>query len=251
MISLMKTDGKKILILPRNRVFLITTFFLSILFSVLFLFTINITQGKHVQELSRLEMLDITLLGIDVAAIMLIIFTANFIAKEFQTGSIFISLAITPNRRKYFLTKICFITLMSLLITFTLICGIVMINQLVLSLLKIDSLSFADPSFYFKLVGIMIMPVFYCLLSATSTFYMQSAAGGITYALSVMFLPALINMFLAPVSHKILPFLPEKSLSLLAEGNVHNGFMYAVFILILWICISTSLGIWKFTKMDF
>ena len=35
-----------------------------------------------------MEIVDITLLGIDVTAIMLIIFTANFIAKEFSTGTI-------------------------------------------------------------------------------------------------------------------------------------------------------------------
>src|SRR5690625_2820805 len=109
MMRLIKADFKKVSFLQCYRNFILATLLLSILFGIIFLFTIDFTAGKRLAELPSIEMIDISLLGIDVTAIMFIIFTANFISKEFSTGAIHTSLAITPLRQKYFLSKIFFI----------------------------------------------------------------------------------------------------------------------------------------------
>ncbi|MFD2132241.1 hypothetical protein ACFSKI_13600 [Pseudogracilibacillus auburnensis] len=254
MMHLIKTDFKKITYLSGYRNFLIATFLLSILFGITFLFTIDITQGKKLTELSSIEVLDITLLGIDVTAIMLIIFTANLISKEFTTGAIHTSLAITPLRRKYFMSKILFIAILSFLVSITLTCFIFAINQFVLSIYNLDRLPLFEQTLFIKLIGIIIMPIFYSLLSAAGAFYMKSASGGITYALGVMFLPALIKMFPANFSDVTLSIFPEKSLHMFSEINtnsISSSLIYAVLILMLWILISCSLGIRKFKKSNF
>src|SRR5690625_5547720 len=93
---LIKADFQKVSYLQSYRKFLIAIFLLSIFFGITFLSTIELTAGKKLTALSSIEVMDITLLGIDVTTIMLIIFTANFISKEFSTDAIHTSLAITP-----------------------------------------------------------------------------------------------------------------------------------------------------------
>lgn len=251
---LIKTDFKKITFLREYRNFLIVTFLFSIVFGLTFLFTIDITQGRKLTELSSMEVLDITLLGIDVTAIMFIILTANFISKEFTTGSIHTSLAITPSRRKYFISRILFISMLSFLASIILTGLIFAIDQFVLSIYNLNRLSFFNKTIFAKLIGVIIMPIFYSVLSATGAFYMKSASAGITYALGVMFLPALIKMFPATLSDVLLSIFPEKSLHTFTEihANAMSGSLIdAILTLMLWLLISCFLGIWKFEKSDF
>lgn len=104
--NLVKADFKKTLYLPSNRYLLLSTICSSILLGMIFLLTINVTQEKGITELSSMEIIDITLLGMDVAAMMLIIFTAIYIKKDLSPGAIHTNLAITPIRSKYFISKI-------------------------------------------------------------------------------------------------------------------------------------------------
>src|SRR5699024_6396908 len=248
MMRLIKTDFKKVSYLQGYQNFLLATLLLSIIFSITFLFTIDLTAGKKLAELSSIEMIYITFLRIDVTAIMFIIFTANFISKEFLTGAIHTSLAIRPLRQKYFLSKILFIAKLSFLVSIILTCTIVIIDYFILTVNSMDGLLF-NHALLVKLIGAVIMPVFYSLLSVAGTFYMQSASGGIVFASVVMFIPALIKMFPTNFSDSILPILPESSLQVFAEINtntINEALINAILILLLWIFIFNLLGFWKF-----
>lgn len=253
MMRIIKADFKRISYLRNYWNFLLATFLLSIIFGITFLFTIDLTAGKELTALSNIEVIDITLLGIDVTAIMLIIFTANFISKEFSTGAIHTSLAITPLRQKYFLSKILFITKLSILVSILLTCLIVILDYFILTVNNMDELIF-NHILFIKLIGAVIMPVFYSSLSMAGTFYTQSASGGITFSLVVMFIPAFIKMFPANFSDIILPILPESSLQVFADistSTINGSLINAILILLLWILISNLLGFWKFKKSDF
>src|SRR5690625_3875916 len=163
-----KADFKKIFYLRGYRLYLLATCLLSIIFGIIFLFTVDLTAGKSLSELSSIEILDVTLLGIDAAAIMLIIFTASFIAKEFVTGSIHSTLAITPARKKLFFYKALFIAVLSLLMTILILGTFFFINQMILSANDLAKLSLLDRIVLLKLFGAIIMPVFYSLLSLAS-----------------------------------------------------------------------------------
>src|SRR5690625_4812989 len=94
MIELMKADVKKSFYLSNTKSYLVVVCLLSILLGLFFLFTLGLTEGRKLTDLAPLEVIEVILLGMDVTAIMLIIFTAGFIAKEFSNGSIQTSLAI-------------------------------------------------------------------------------------------------------------------------------------------------------------
>ncbi|MEI3605433.1 hypothetical protein SPD48_06985 [Pseudogracilibacillus sp. SE30717A] len=251
---LIKADFKKINFLSSHRNYLIVLCLLSISFGLIFLFTLGVTQGKNLTELPAMEVIDISLLGMDVAAIMLIIFTATFISKEFSHGSIHTSLAIMPLRQKFYLSKFFFIMILSLIISITLTLIIFGLDQIVLLANNMHTVSLNNQALLSKLIGTVILPLFYSLLSAAGTFYFRSAAGGIMFALGVMFLPALIKLFPAGFSDMVLVLLPEKSLHALAEMGTltFNGqLMSAILILLSWILISNILGLWKLKNADF
>lgn len=251
---LIKADFKKINFLSSHRNYLIILCLLSISFGLIFLFTLGVTQGKNLTELPAMEVIDISLLGMDVAAIMLIIFTATFISKEFSHGSIHTSLAIMPLRQKFYLSKILFIMILSLIISITLTLIIFGLDQIVLVANNMRTVSLNNQALLSKLIGTVILPLFYSLLSAAGTFYFRSAVGGIMFAIGVMFLPALIKLFPAGFSDMVLVLLPEKSLHALAEMGTltFNGqLMSAILILLSWILISNILGLWKLKNADF
>jgi len=250
----MKADTKKIFYLKGYRNYILATFLLSILFGITFLFTIDFTAGKSLVALSTMEVMDITLLGIDVTAIMLIVFIANVIVKEFTTSSIHTALAITPSRQKYFLSRFLFTSVLSLLISIAIVSTLLLINQFILSANDMEKLLILDQIMLLKLTGAVIMPLFYSLLSMAGTFYAQSASTGITFALSVMFLPAFIKMFSADVTSYILPFFPERALHVLTDIStipVRDSIIKAILILLIWVVIANLLGMWKFKKADF
>ena len=128
-----------------------------------------------------------------------------------------------------------------------------MIDYFILTMNNMNGL-ILDTTLMIKLIGAVIMPVFYSLLSMAGTFFTQSASGGITFSLSVMFLPALINMFPTNFTDFVLPLLPESSLRVFSEissGVIIGTLINAIIILMLWMLISTLLGYWKFKRADF
>ena len=250
---IIKADFKKISYLQGYRNVLLATAVLSILFGMTFLFTTNVTTGKSLSDLSWIEIMDITLLGIDVTTIMFIIFTAYFIANEFASGTIYTSLAITPLRQKYFLCKLLFIAKISILSSIILTCALIFIAYVMITMNNIDGMIW-NSALMIKLFGVIIMPMFYSLLSLAGTFYTQTASGGIAFALAVMFTPALIKMFPANVSDVILPIFPEHALHVFTEihSSVDTGlWLNASVILLLWIAITSILSYWRFNKSDF
>lgn len=245
--NLIKADFKKIFYLPAYRNFLMTTVILSIVFGAIFLFTINITQGKALTDLTFIEMIDISFLGIDVTTIMLIIFTAMFISKDLSPGAVHTNLAITPDRRKYFLSKIIFMVVLFIIISTAVTALLVIISQLIASAIGLSGLSAAGSGFVQLIIGSIIMILFYTLLSAAGTFYIQSAAGGITFALGIMFLPALIKI---GVSDPLLVIFPENALNYFI-GAGSGSFVLSAAVLLAWMIIPSVIALWKFKKIDY
>lgn len=248
------SDMKKIYYVKKYRQFLLFLILCTIFFSLLFMFTLDVTQGKNIADLANVEILDISLLGMDVTAILLVIFTANFIARDFTTNAIYESLAIIPMRRTYFLSKIVFITCLSFLVSTLLIGCILIINYGILSLYEINHLSILSPTIFMKLFAGMIMPIFYSNLSALGVMYARSTSSGIVFALSMMFLPALVKLSPPYFARSILAFLPEKAFELIANTSTlitTREMVQALFILFIWIALPYFIANRKFKKIDF
>lgn len=106
MINLINAEFKKIFFLKSSRIYLLILIVLSLILGLIFSLTTNVTQGRAITELSPMDVLSANMLGVDLANIMLIVFTAISIAKEFSTKLINISLVITPDRKKFFFDQV-------------------------------------------------------------------------------------------------------------------------------------------------
>ena len=72
--QLIKADFKKTMYIPSYRYILIATVILSLVFGAIFLLTVEVTEGLKLSSLSSMLVIDVSFLGMDVTAIMMIIF---------------------------------------------------------------------------------------------------------------------------------------------------------------------------------
>ena len=255
MINLIKAETKKIFFLRFSKIYLISVIGASLILGLIFSLTTNVTQGRALTELSPREVISANMLGVDLANIMLIVFTALSISKEFSTGQIYSSLAITPDRKRFFFGKLITYCLLSIIVSILITFLIYLTSQLILLANGMPGVSFQSTGIRQFVSGVSVMPVFYCLLTVGATFIFKSSGGGITFSLGMIALPALIKMFSDVVQKIFLPVLPQSaihSLSGVVDKGSYDalGVSTSVCILLIWILITSLTAIIKFQKQD-
>lgn len=78
--NLIRAEYHKITCLKFTRMFLIALIAASLMLGLIFSLTTSVTQGKAISEMAPIDVISASMLGVDVTAIMLIIFTviSNF-----------------------------------------------------------------------------------------------------------------------------------------------------------------------------
>lgn len=252
MMKLVKADVKKVMYIPVYRYLLIATFIISIVFGAIFLLTIGVTEGRELTGLSSLEVVDISFLGIDAAAIMMIVFAALFISKEVSEGVVHTNLMLTPKRLNFFVSKLVFLSLLSILMSVLVTLGIFAIDWLVMSANNMGSLELLNKDVLLKIIGSTLMILVYGSLSAIGSFFIQTMSGGIVFSLGVMFLPALIRFFPEWIGDLMLPIFPETGIGTFVDlTTTSNNFFVATLILFLWLLVSSAISYSKFRKIDY
>lgn len=250
--NLVKADFKKIVYIPIYRYLLLATILLSLLFGVIFLTTIGVTEGRELTSLSSLEVIDVSFLGIDVAAIMMIIFAALFISKNVSEGAVHTNLAITPNRLKFFMSKLLFLSLLSLLISMLVISGLFAVDWIIMTANNMGHLELMTIDVLLKVIGSILMIIVYSLLSAIGSLFIQTTAGGIVFSLGIMFLPALVRFFPEAIGDLVLPIFPETAIGAFVDRTAGtNNLFIAILILLIWLIISSTISYGKFRKIDY
>src|SRR5690554_6014890 len=164
MINLINAEFKKIFFLKSSRIYLLILIVLSLILGLIFSLTTNVTQGRAITELSPMDVLSANMLGVDLANIMLIVFTAISIAKEFSTKLINISLVITPDRKKFFFARLITYFLLSLVISIILVILSYLASQLILTANNMTVLSLKHNKVRQFISGDVIMPAFYTII---------------------------------------------------------------------------------------
>ena len=185
---------------------------LSLALGLAFSLTTNVTQGKTITELSSMDVLSANMLGTDLANIMLIIFTAVSVSKEFSTRLINVSLAIIPDRRKFFIGKLITFFLLSAAISIVVVLLSYLASRMILTANNMPEVSLQDFTVRRFVLGVMVMPVFYTIITAAAVFLFNGSAGAITFSLGIMILPALVKMFSNTVQRILLPIFPQSAI---------------------------------------
>ncbi|ROR27242.1 ABC-2 family transporter [Mobilisporobacter senegalensis] len=254
MISQIKAEWKKLMFMNFTKIYLLILMISSLLLGITFSLTTNMTQGRALNELPNIDVITANLLGIDVGAIMLLVFTAIIISSEFSTKFIHVVLAVTPQRGKVFFAKLAafgiFSTCVSLIITsLTFSCG-----QFILYINGRDMVSLADGNIIRLLAGCMAMPIFYCLITVCFTFLFRNSALSITCSLGIMILPAFISWFDEKIQMVLLPLLPRAalhSLSGISElGTESISIIRSTISLLIWLSTLYMFALWNFKRKD-
>ncbi|WP_080874651.1 ABC transporter permease [Oceanobacillus timonensis] len=112
--NIMQAEYKKIFFLRFSKMYLLFTIGISLALGFIFAVTTNVTQGTAITDLSVMEVVSANMLGVDLASILLIVFTALTISREFTAETIYTTLATVPNRKKLFLGKYIIFFLLSI-----------------------------------------------------------------------------------------------------------------------------------------
>ncbi len=253
--NLIRSEFKKIFFLKSSRIYILTLIVLSLVLGLIFSLTTNVTQGKAITDLSSMDVLSANMLGVDLANIMLIIFTAISISKEFSTKLINVSLVITPNRKKFFLGKIITFFLLSTAISIIVVILAYLASQLILTVNDMPRVTLQDLAVRQFILGVMTMPIFYAIITVAAVFLFNSGAGAITFSLGVMALPALIKMFSNSIQRTLLPVFPQSAIhnlsGLVKEGSAESlGIIGSICLLLAWIIVTSITAIIKFQKQD-
>ncbi len=253
--NLIKAELKKMFFLKSSQVYILTLILLSLVMGLIFSLTTNVTQGKTIVELSSMDVLSANMLGVDLANIMLIIFTAISIAMEFSTNLINVSLVITPRRREFYLGKLITFFLISTVISLAVVILAYLASQMILTANEMPRVSFQDSAVRRFVFGIMVMPIFYTIITVAAAFLLNSSAGAIIFSFGLMVLPALIKMFSNTVQRIFLPIFPQSAIhnlsGLVKEGSAESlGIIGSICLLLAWIIVTSITAIIKFQKQD-
>lgn len=253
--NLIQAEFRKLFYLRSSSVYLLTLLGLSLAMGLIFALTTNATQGKAITALSPMDVLSAHMLGVDAANVMLILFVAASISKEFSAKLIHVSLAVTPDRKKFFLGKVITFFILSVAVSVLATSLNYLASQVILAANQMPAVSLQDAAARQFIAGVVMMPVFYAVITAAAAFLFSSGAGAAAFALGVMALPALVKMFSDPVQHVLLPIFPQSAIHSLSgianEASAESmGIVESAVLLSAWIAATLLAAYLKFRKQD-
>ena len=98
---LIGAEYKKIFFLKSSRRYLVGVVLASPAFGLLLSLTTQATTGRSFQALGAYDVLSMNLLGVDLASLMLIAFTALSLYREVTTNRRQVTLCLTPDRKRF------------------------------------------------------------------------------------------------------------------------------------------------------
>ncbi|MDI9498427.1 MAG: ABC transporter permease [Bacillota bacterium] len=246
-------EWQKIWSVRSSRIYLAATLLAGILAGVLFSLTIRVTQGRPLAEFEPMQIVSVNMLGVDVASIFLLLFIAMQIGREFQEKTIQSYLSATPARVRYFFAKTAVFFLIAL------VTGVVVALSTQLSgrffVASVHKQMPPSAELWQFTAGVIVMPVFYALLTVCAPFSARNTAGGIAAPVFVLFLPELARFFPDMLQATTIPALPASAIHTLSgtaeKGSLeYTGVMAAFLVLGSWLLLSGTTAIWKFRKLD-
>lgn len=199
--------------------------------AALFLVSLPITQGADASELAPAELLGASLLGLDAAAIVLIVAAASFAGSEYATGLVQPTYLLTPRRGRVVLAKAVVVTGVA-----------VAVAAVAATLCTAVGISAGggplDAAALRLAAGSALTPVFYALVAMAAALVLRSTGGGVVAALVLLGLPTLAAWI--PGVDVLVPLLPAAalhSISGVADAGEAIGAVPGALSLLAWLGI--------------
>lgn len=251
--SVVSAETIKLWSLTTQRALLLVAVGLAGLAAAFFYLTLPLTQGRTLAALEPGEILEAGVLGVDAAAIVVIVFAAFHVGAEYSTGLIQTTLTLTPSRRRVVAGKLVTAGLAALCVgiaaaALCLIAAVVAGATVGLSageILTGEGVRLA--------AGSLAMPVVYAVIAAAGAFVFRSTASGIVTPLFVMAVGGLAGLLGGPVGTIVTPLMPVAAIhSLAGTATGHEAISTAAAVgsLIVWIGLSAGAATWRLVRRD-
>ncbi|PRX97725.1 hypothetical protein [Allonocardiopsis opalescens] len=221
--------------------------------ALVFCLSLPVTQGRAIDEVAPAELLSASALGIDAAALVVVVLAALAVGSEYATGLIQQSLAVTPRRGRLLAAKVLALALAAAAIgvSAALAVGVVALGVGASAGAPAGAV-FADGGVRL-LAGSVLMPVFYGVLAVAAAFAFRSTALGIVAPLAVLVLSAIAGWFGSAVGAVVTPITPLAalhSISGIAVGAEAIGAPAGFLSLAVWTGAVLSIADSRFRRKD-
>ncbi|NWN87882.1 MAG: hypothetical protein HLX51_04970 [Micrococcaceae bacterium] len=253
--SVIASEAIKIWTLRFPRVLVTLAVVLAAVTALLFLLTIDVTQGDSLAALLWADIASTALLGVDATAVVFIILGAWFVASEYATGMMRTTLVATPNRVKVFSAKLLVLAGAAVLAGLVSVLLAILVAQLVLAVSGLPVLNLMDGELLRMALGSLLIVPFYSVLVAALAFIVRTTGGAVTATLAVMFAPAVVSMLPNAAQQFLLPMFPNAAILSISGSTdpgqaVHLVPLLAVVVLACWLVVVLGAALTLFSRRD-
>ena len=242
-------EWKKIWFPAHSRLYLLLALVAAVAMGLVFASTTQVTRGEALSQLDPMSIISANILGVDVVAVLLLLFAAVQVGREFRERTAQSYLAVSPRRSTYFIAKSLAFGLVSLAVGAAVALAALLDGLLLVSAVGKQAPALAEAC---RLAaGSALMPLFYVLLAVCT----RSTAAGAAIPFTVLFLPAIAELLPGALRGALVPLLPASAIHTLSGqariGSAeHTGALVALAVLAAWVLLPAVFAAWRFQRTD-
>ncbi len=219
----------------------------SPLVALLLVGSLPVTQGHGIDAVPATEVVSAALLGVDVAAIVLMVLGAAVGGSEYATGLAQPTFLVMPRRGRVVLAKAVVTAAVAGLVAVSAAAACPLVAQLVLLGAGLPPAP-VDGALLRLAAGSALGPVFYALVALAAALVLRSTGGGVVVALAVLALPTVTSWI--PGLDVLAPVWPGAALHGLSGVDEHVGAGAGALSLLGWAAVVAAVAMWQVRVRD-
>lgn len=162
--------------------------------------------------------------GLVFSTILLTLIGVTFVASEYASGMIRMTLTSTPRRGRVLLAKVLIITGLTLVVGLISSVGAFLVGQAILGSFDLRTTSLSDPDALRTVLAFGLLAPMYPLLGAALAVLFRSTAAAISTVLALIFTPAIFGALLpAWWQENVLRYLPDRAADSISISHLGSG----------------------------
>jgi ABC-2 type transport system permease protein len=217
------------------------------LVALLLVVSLPVTQGRGIESVPAAEVVAAGLLGVDAAAIVLMVLGASVGGSEYATGLAQPTFLVMPRRGRVVLAKFAITASVAGAVSVVAAVLCPLVAQLVLVAAGEPAAQVDGPLLRLA-AGSALGPVFYALVSLAAALVLRSTGGGVVVALAVLVLPTVTSW--VPGLDVLTPAWPGSALHAVSGVDEHVGAGVGVLSVLGWAVAVTAVAVWRVGARD-
>lgn len=219
----------------------------SPLVALLLVVSLPVTQGRAIDAVPAAEVVAAGLLGVDAAAIVLMVLGASVGGSEYATGLAQPTFLVTPRRGRVVLAKVVVTASVAAAVATAAAVLCPLVAQLALVGVRQPAAP-VDGALLRLAAGSALGPVFYALVALAAALVLRSTGGGVVVALAVLALPTVTSWI--PGLDLLAPVWPGAALHGVSGVDEQVGAGVGALSLAAWAVSVTAVAVWRVRMRD-